>query len=88
MINWYEDEKNVMELAEFLVQSTEISTTDELLDFFKYPEKYTDVWNIYAEQILGRTPMRIGLSKNGQFLKHKQSPIVKTSIESCACTSK
>ncbi len=87
MTHWYEDEKNVIELAEFLVQSTEISTTDELLDFIKHPEKYTEVWDIYEEQILGKTPIHIGLSKNVQ-LNGRKSPIVVTNVESCACNNK
>ncbi len=91
MTYWYVDEKNVIELAEFLVQSEEISTTDELLDFFKYPEKYTDVWKIYEEQILGKT-VHIGFSQNGQFDINKQntkskSPITTTHI-GCACSEK
>jgi len=87
MVNWYDNEKNIVELAEFLVQSKEISTTDELLDFFKHPEKYTEVWNIYEEQILGKEPIRIGLSKNDKLNGHKRHHIFKDHI-SCACTSK
>lgn len=87
MTYWYEDEKNIVELAEFLVQSKEISTTDELLDFFKYPEKYTDVWNIYEEQILGREPVRLGFSKNEKLNGHKRPQMTKGHIV-CACESK
>ena len=87
MVNWYEEEKNVVELAEFLVQSKEISTTDELLDFFKHPEKYTEVWNIYEEQILGKEPVRIGFLKNEKLNGHKRPQIFKDHI-SCACMSK
>ena len=80
MTYWYEDEKKVIELAEFLTQSEEISTVDELLDYFKHPEKYTDVWNIYEKEILGK-PVSNGLKKG---LRPKQIPMV-VSIESCAC---
>lgn len=86
MVNWYEEEKNMIELAEFLVQSKEISTTDELLDFFKHPEKYTEVWNIYEEQILGRESVRI-YSKNEKLNGHKKPPINKDHI-ACACINK
>lgn len=88
MPNWYENEKNVIELAEFLVQSEEISTTDDLLDFFKYPYKYTEVWNIYEEQILGKehTRQHIKSLKNGKFSIpiNQKIPTVKSDI-SCAC---
>ena len=54
MTHWYEDKKNVIELAEFLVQSEELTTAKELLDYFKHPEKYTEVWNTYQEEVEGK----------------------------------
>lgn len=59
MVHWYEDKKNVLELAEFLTESEELTTSKELLDLFKHPEKYTGVWNTYQEEIGGKThPLR------------------------------
>ena len=55
MVHWYEDKKNVIELAEFLVESEELTTAKELLDYFKNPEKYTEVWNTYQEEVQGKT---------------------------------
>jgi len=54
---WYRYETKVMELAEFLVQSEEIASTDELLEYFKDPKRYTAVWNIYEKEILGTEPL-------------------------------
>lgn len=60
---WYRYETKVTELAEFLVQSGEISTTDELLEYFKDPKKYTGVWNIYEKEMLGIESPLLGHSK-------------------------
>jgi len=54
MVYWYEDKKNLIELAEFLVEAEEIRTTKDLLDYFKHPEKYTEVWETYQEEVLGK----------------------------------
>ena len=54
MAHWYEDKKNLIELAEFLVEAEEIRTTNHLLDYFKHPEKYTEVWKTYQEEVLGK----------------------------------
>lgn len=54
MVRWYEDKKNLIELAEFLVEAEEIRTTKDLLDYFKHPEKYTEVWETYQEEVLGK----------------------------------
>lgn len=59
MVNkWYEDPKNVIELAEFIVESEQIETAKELLDYFKHPEKYSEVWKLYQEEIIGKHPSR------------------------------
>ena len=81
---WYRYETKVIELAEFLVQSEEIKSTDELLDYFKHPERYTGVWNIYEKEILGNEPISIGPLKKGLSYRPKQTPVV-TPIESCTC---
>jgi hypothetical protein len=81
MSRWYEDEKKVIELAEFLVQSVEIVDINELLEYFKHPDRYTDVWNIYEKEMLGAISTHMELSKKGQLYGQKQH--IKT--ESCAC---
>ena len=81
MTRWHEDEKKVIELAEFLVQSVEIVNVDELLEYFKHPDRYTEVWNIYEKEMLGTIPTPLELSKKGQLHGMKQH--IKT--ESCAC---
>ena len=84
---WYRYETKVMELAEFLVQSEEIKNIDELLDYFKHPERYTDVWNIYEKEMLGYEPVSIGLMRKGNKPKPIPSVVssIEPSIESCAC---
>lgn len=54
MVHWYDNRDNLIELAEFLVESDELTTAKELLDYFKHPEKYTDVWETYQEEIIGK----------------------------------
>lgn len=53
---WYKDEKKVIELAEFMVDVDQITTADELLEYIKYPDRYTEVWELYQEEILGKYP--------------------------------
>ena len=79
MTNWYEDEKKVIELAEFLVRSVEIETADELLEYFKHPDRYTEVWKIYEKDMLGAVPTFPELSKK------KQYPVQTANVESCVC---
>ena len=55
---WYEDTEKVMELAEFLVESEQLETASDLLDYFEDPEKYTDIWELYQEEILGISPKK------------------------------
>ena len=62
MVHWYEDKKNVIELAEFLVESEELTTAKELLEYFKHPEKYTEVWRTYQEEVLGKPHLSNPLS--------------------------
>jgi hypothetical protein len=84
MKNWYEDEKKVIELAEFLVRSVEIVGVDELLEYFKHPDRYTEVWNIYEKEILGKAPIFPDFSK--KLKSHEPKRMVQTTdVESCAC---
>jgi hypothetical protein len=57
MVHWYEDKKNIIELAEFLVETEEIRTAKDMLDYFRYPQKYTEVWGTYQEEVLGKPHM-------------------------------
>lgn len=50
---WYVNIRNVFELAEFMVGSDQITSARELLEYFKHPEKYTEVWNLYQIEIHG-----------------------------------
>lgn len=54
MVHWYEDNKNLIELAEFLVEAEEIRTAKDVLDYFKHPEKYSGVWETYQKEVLGK----------------------------------
>lgn len=83
MKQWYEDEKKVIELAEFLVQSVEIVNVDELLEYFKRPERYTEVWNIYEKEMLGTLPSTISLSKKGHLYQQDQHGTKTMSV--CGC---
>ncbi len=51
---WYLNIKNVLELAEFMVESDQITGSRELLEYFKHPEKYTEVWELYQSEIHGK----------------------------------
>ncbi len=54
MTHWYENRKNLAELAEFLVEAEEIRSIKDLLDYIKNPEKFNDVWDAYQEEVLGK----------------------------------
>ncbi len=51
---WHLDIKNVLELAEFMVDSDQVTTAKELLEYFKHPERFTEVWDIYQSEIHGK----------------------------------
>lgn len=65
---WYEDRKSLVELAEFLVESDQIVTAKELLEYFKHPERYNEVWYTYQEEVMGR------IHKDGTFCKFRDVP--------------
>jgi len=89
MTYWYEEEKKVIELAEFLVQSEEIISTDELLEYFKHPERYTDVWNIYEKEMLGAKPISLGPLNKETSCTLRQAPVSSVIlVEPCACLGK
>ncbi len=83
MIHWYEDEKKVIELAEFLVHSNEIISTEELLEYFKHPERYTGVWNIYEKEILGKISTFPEFSK--KTYSHSPEHVPRHTTPLCAC---
>jgi hypothetical protein len=85
MTHWYDDEKKVIELAEFLVQSVEIVDTEELLEYFKHPDRYTEVWNIYEKEMLGTLSISPDLSKKGKLHELKQQLSRVSKEEHCAC---
>jgi hypothetical protein len=83
--NWYEEEKKVIELAEFLVRSVEIESADELLEYFKHPDRYTEVWKIYEKDMLGTISTFQELSKKVKSQESKQH-LIHANIESCSCS--
>lgn len=85
MKNWYEDEKKVIELAEFLVRSVEIESVDELLEYFKHPDRYTEVWNIYEKETFGTVSASTDFSKKWKSHVPKKHIVQTTDVESCAC---
>ena len=85
MKNWYEDEKKVIELAEFLVRTIEIENVDELLEYFKHPDRYTEVWKIYEKDMLGTVSISPELSKKGKSHEQKQHIAQAAEVEPCAC---
>ena len=88
MVYWYKDEKKVIELAEFLTDSGKITSIDELLEYFKYPEKYTEVWSIYEKEILGAEQTHIGASKK-MLLRDTKKTLKPTILAApCACGMK
>jgi hypothetical protein len=54
--SWFQNKENVIELAEFLVESEQLTTAEELLEYFKNPDRYDEVWNMYQEEIIGNIP--------------------------------
>ena len=68
---WYKDQKIVMEFAEFLVESEQIISANELMDYFRHPEKYAEVWELYQEEIRGIPP---GSIETGPVCKFKHVP--------------
>jgi hypothetical protein len=87
MTNWYEDENKVIELAEFLVVSVEIASADELLEYFKHPDRYTEVWNIYEKEILGDVSIFPDLLKKWKLHEPKQHMTRTENTEPCACST-
>lgn len=61
---WHDNKENVAELAQFLVGTEQITSSEDLLDLFESPERYTDVWNLYQKEILGQAgPPLNGINK-------------------------
>lgn len=85
MPRWYEDEKKVIKLAEFLVQSVEIESVDELLEYFKHPDRYTDVWKIYEKETLDTMSTSSKFHKKGKVNDQRQHTVPNTRTEPCAC---
>ena len=82
---WYEDEKKVVELAEFLVQSVELASIEELLEYFKHPDRYTEVWNIYEKERLNTiriSPQFSTKEQTHEQIEHKTQPSLSSS---CSC---
>lgn len=85
MLQWYEDEKKVIKLAEFLVQSVEIESVDELLEYFKHPDRYTEVWKIYEKEMTNIILTSSEFSKKGKLHEPKQHIMPGIKVETCAC---
>ena len=52
-MEWYSNKLNVLDLMDFLIGAELITTKDEVIEFSKHPEYYTEVYTIYAREILG-----------------------------------
>lgn len=50
---WYDDKSKVLELCFFLVDTDQITTREDLIDYLENPAKYDEVWHIYNRQING-----------------------------------
>lgn len=81
MTEWYKNPKTVMEFAEFLVESDQMTTAEELLDYFEHPEKYVEVWRLYQEEIVGISPVSLN---TGPVCKPRQVPILVALVEPSA----
>ena len=73
MIEWYKDQKSVIEFAEFLVESDQVITAKELLEYFEHPENYTEVWKLYQEEMIGILPASLN---TGPVCKLRQVPVL------------
>lgn len=52
-MEWFENKSNIVGLLDFLIGAEQITTKEEVIHFSKHPERYTDVFVIYAREILG-----------------------------------
>ena len=52
-MDWYNNKANVLNLLDFLVGAELITTKDEVIEYSQHPEYYTDVFVIFAHEILG-----------------------------------
>lgn len=49
---WFEHKEKLIEFAEFLVESGELTTAKELLNYFKYPYIYAESYALYQREKL------------------------------------
>jgi len=52
-MEWYSNRSNVLNLLDFLIGAELITTKDEVIEFSKHPENYTEVYVIFAHEIMG-----------------------------------
>jgi hypothetical protein len=52
-MDWYNNKDNVLNLLDFLIGAELITTKDEVIEFSRHPEYYTDVFAIFAREIMG-----------------------------------
>ena len=52
-MNWFDNKSNVLGLLHFLIGAEQITTKEEVIHFSQHPEYYTEVFIIYAREILG-----------------------------------
>lgn len=53
MNHWYNDNKAVWGLGEFLIGIDELNTAEQLLYYLYHPWEYTEVWVVYQREIMG-----------------------------------
>lgn len=52
-MEWYNNRSNVLSLLDFLIGAELIDNAEDVIQFSKHPERYSDVYTIYEREILG-----------------------------------
>ena len=52
-MEWHKVKDNILGLLDFLISSELIIDKEGVIDFIENPENYTEVFNLYAREIMG-----------------------------------
>lgn len=52
-MEWYQNKDNVLRLLDFLIGAELIIDKEEVIYFSEHPDRYGDVFIIYAKEIMG-----------------------------------
>jgi hypothetical protein len=52
-MDWFQNKSNVIGLLDFLIGAELITDKDEVIYYSEHPERFTDVFVIFAHEIMG-----------------------------------